>query len=123
MSALAAAVLAAGELICEFDTKAVLLYEVRSTAQAAVLDSRRPGRRAVALREEHGQLHLIEDDGPSVRVTTLTECTRTKGFQCTRYAAQHAWHFDTRAHQEPWASLHRRPSGAASGACEPWRVD
>lgn len=141
MSALAAAALAAGELICQFDdghrrsylaqlagdrpqVEAVLLYEVREGSDSAVLDSRRTGRRAVAAREDAGRLHLIESDGATVRVTTLMECTRSNAAgACTRFSASHAWHFDTRARQEPDASFRRQPSGAASGSCEPWRVD
>ena len=123
MSTLAAVVLAAGELICAFDAEAVMLYEMRSVEEGAVLDSRRPGRRPVAVREEAGRLHLIESEGPSVRVTTLTTCTRGDLLHCTRYAAQHAWHFDTRAPHEPAASFRRQPSGASAGSCEPWRVD
>jgi hypothetical protein len=144
MNALAAAAIASGELICEFTdgyrrsflaeiagdpprVEAVLIYEVRSPGEGAVLDSRRPGRRPVAVREDKGQVHFIQEDGPSVRVTTLTDCTRTKigrsGETCTRFSARHAWHFDTRAHLEPDESFHRQPSGAASGSCEPWRVD
>ena len=123
MSTLAAVLLAAGELICDFQADALMLYELHTVDEGAVLDSRRPGRRPVAVREEDGQLHLIEGEGPSVRVTTLTSCTRGDLTRCTRFAAQHAWHFDTRAQHEPAASLRRQPSGAASGTCEPWRVD
>ncbi len=123
MSTLAAALLAAGELICDFNAEAVLLYEIHSAEEGAVIDSRRPGRRPVALREEQGQLHFIEGEGPSVRVTTLTACTRGDLLRCTRFSAQHAWHFDNRAAHEPAASLRRQPSGAASGTCEPWRLD
>jgi hypothetical protein len=123
MSTLAAMLLAAGELVCDFDAGAMMLYQVSSTDEASVLDSRRPGRRTVSIREAEGQLHLIEGDGPSVRVTTLTSCTRGDFLRCTRYAAQHAWHFDARARHEPSASLRRQPSGAAGGSCEPWRVD
>lgn len=123
MSALAAALLAAGELICDFQADAVMLYELHTLEEGAVLDSRRPGRRTVAVREEDGQLHFIEEEGPSVRVTTLTTCTRGDLLRCTRYAAQHAWHFDTRAPHEPAASFRRQPSGAIAGSCEPWRVD
>jgi len=131
MNALAAAALAAGELICAIpdrpDAEAVLIYDVRADGPAGVIDSRRVGRRPVAVREDGGGLHLIEDDGQSLRVTTLSECTRTKlrgGVEtCTRFAARHAWHFDARARLDPAASLLRQPSGAATGSCEPWRLD
>ena len=141
MNAIAAAAIAAGELICQFDdghrrgfiaqlagdkpqVEAVLLYEVRQGSDSNVLDSRRPRRRPVTAREDAGLLHLIEDDGASVRVTTLTECVRSSIVgACTRFAARHAWHFDLRAHHEPDASFRRQPSGAATGSCEPWRVE
>jgi hypothetical protein len=141
---LAAAALAAGELICEFndgyrksliaeiagDTPRVemmLFYEALREDSAEVLSTHRPGRRAVRVRAAGGQLHLIEQDGPSVRVTTLTECTRTKwrldGEVCTRFGARHAWHFDSSARIDPEAAATRLPSGAATGTCEPWRVE
>jgi len=141
---LAAAALAAGELICEFSdgyrksllaeiagdrarTELVLLFEALSREGAQVLSTVRPGRRTVDVRATEKLLHLIEREGPSVRVTTLTRCTRTRwreGEQvCTRFDARHAWHFDTTAHLEPDASFRRQPSGAALGSCEPWRVE
>jgi hypothetical protein len=141
MSPLAAAAIAAGELICQFDdghrrgylaqlagdkpqVEAVLLYEVRQGGEGAVLDSRRTGRRPVAAREDAGLLHLIESDGASVRVTTLVECSRSNfAGACTRFAARHAWHFDARALHEAGASFLRQPSGGSTGSCEPWRVD
>jgi hypothetical protein len=88
-----------------------------------VLQSRRAGRHAVALRAETDRLHLIEDDGASLRVTTLTACTRRKGGACTRFEARHAWHFDSRARSNPNASFLRQPPGGAQGRCEPWKMD
>ena len=144
MNPLAAAALAAGELICEFhdgyrksliaqlagDTphvEMVLVYEALRADSAEVLSTRRPGRRAVRMRAAGEQLHLIEQDGPSVRVTTLTDCTRTKlrdgGEVCTRFNARHAWHFDSSANLDPETAAARLPSGAATGTCEPWRVE
>jgi hypothetical protein len=144
MNPLAAAVLAAGELICEFSdgyrksllaeltgdhprTELLLVYEAVNKEAAQVLSSRKPGRRPVLLRAETEYVHLIESDGPSVRVTTLTSCTRTKvrGHEeiCTRFAARHAWHFDTTAHFDPDTAFRRQPSGAATGSCEPWKLD
>lgn len=131
MNGLAAAVLAAGELICEIPDRptreAILIYDVRAGEQAGVIDSRRAGRRPVLVREDDGMLHLIEDEGPSVRVTTLTSCARSKRRgaveTCTRFTAQHAWHFDPIARLAPAAAFHRQPAGAATGYCEPWRVD
>ena len=144
MNALAAAALAAGELICEFSdgyrksllaeiagdpprTELVLVFEALSGDGAQVLSTARPGRRAVRVRATERLVHLIEQEGATVRVTTLTGCTRTRwrGTEelCTRFDARHAWHFDTAAHLEPDASFRRQPSGAALGSCEPWRID
>ena len=127
MSTLAAALLAAGGLVCQFGDETMLLYAMRGAGDGSVIDSRRVGSRPVLVREEAPGLHLVEEDGQSVRVTVLGECTRTKfrrGVEvCTRYAAHHAWHFDLLAVREPAASLRRQPSGAATGSCEPWRVD
>jgi len=144
VNALAAAALAAGELICEFNdgyrksllakltgdvprTELVLVYEAMKADSAEVLSSRRPGRRAVKVRASGEQLHFIEQDGPSVRVTTLTSCTRTKlkddNEVCTRWEAKHAWHFDTNAARDPEGAAARQPSGAATGSCEPWRIE
>jgi hypothetical protein len=141
---LAAAALAAGELICEFNdgyrksllakltgdaprTEMVLVYEALKPDSAEVLSTRRPGRRAVQVRASGGQLHLIEQDGPSVRVTTLTACTRTKlkaeGEVCTQWEARHAWHFDSSARFDPDGAAARLPSGAATGSCEPWKME
>jgi hypothetical protein len=62
-----------------------------------------------------------------VRVTTLTECLRkqSRGDDevCTRFAAVHAWHFDATVYWDPDAAFARLPSGAATGSCEPWRID
>jgi hypothetical protein len=141
---LAAAVLAAGELICEFNdgyrksliaeiagdtprVELVLVYEALRADSAEVLSTRRPGRRAVKVRASGEQLHLIEQDGPSVRVTTLTACTRTRlrpdGEICTKFDARHAWHFDSTAALDPQAAAARLPSGAATGSCEPWKIE
>ena len=144
MNALAAAALAAGELICEFNdgyrksllakltgdtprTEMVLVYEALKSESAEVLSTRRPGRRAVKVRATGEQLHLIEQDGPSVRVTTLTACTRTRvkadGEVCTKWEARHAWHFDASASFDPDGAAARLPSGAATGSCEPWKME
>ena len=130
MNPLAAAALAAGELVCEFHDgprASLMVYEALRATSAEVLSTRQPGRRPVHVRAAGEQLHLIQPDGPSVRVTTLTDCTRSKlridGEVCTRFNARHAWHFDRTAHLDPAASASRLPSGAASGSCEPWRVD
>ena len=133
-----------GDLICEFregwrrsliadlvgepDPVALLLvYENVTPADAAVLSSKTPGRKPVAVRATDHGVHFIEQVGPSVRVTTLTGCERTKwkdGVEtCVRFPARHAWHFDTRALLEPDAAFAQLPSGASVGACEPWKVD
>jgi len=143
VNAIAAAALAAGELICEFDdghrksllarltgdaprTEMVLVYEALKPDSAEVLSTGRPGRRAVKVRAAGERLHLIEQDGPSFRVTTLTACTRTRlkaGAEvCSRWDARHAWHFDSSAGFDPEGAAARLPSGAATGSCEPWKI-
>lgn len=142
MNALAASVLAAGELVCEFSdgyrksllaaiagdppkTERVLLYDAIVSDSARVLDTQRTGRKRVDIRTDPQHVHLIQRDGPSVRVTTLTGCTRTSLATdlCTRFTARHAWHFDTSALLDPASSFSSQPTGAATGTCEPWRVD
>jgi hypothetical protein len=144
VNALAAAALAAGELICEFSdgyrkslladiagdpprTELVLVYEAVRGDRAEALSSRQPGRRPVLVRAGGDNVHFIQSEGPSVRVTTLTGCLRTRaradGEVCTRFSALHAWHFDLAAHVDPEAALRRLPSGAASGVCEPWKIE
>jgi hypothetical protein len=78
MNPLAAAALAAGELICEFNTELVLVYEALRSRSAEVLSTRHAGRRTVQVREGAASLHLIEGLGASVRVTTLTDCLRSR---------------------------------------------
>lgn len=144
MNALAAAALAAGELICEFNdgyrksflaqmvgdpprTEVVVVYEALKAGSAEVLSTRKPGRRPVAVRSGRNNVYFIEDEGPSVRVTTLTGCMRYSvkdaAQTCTRFTARHAWHFDTSVRIDPDAALAHEPPGAASGWCEPWEVD
>jgi hypothetical protein len=142
MNALAASLLAAGELVCEFTdgyrrsliaamagdppkVERILLYDAIALGTARVLDSRRAGRKPVEIRNDRQHVHLIQRDGASVRVTTLTDCTRTSLATdlCTRFAARHAWHFDSSALLDPASSLASQPSGAAPGTCEPWRVE
>jgi hypothetical protein len=144
VNALAAAALATGEMVCEFSdgyrksllaeiageparTELTLIYEFTQAGSAHVLASNKPGRRRVLIREGKEGIHFIQPDGASVRVTSLTSCSRTKvrgGEEiCTRFAARHAWHFDTSVLLNAEASLGRQPSGAAAGACEAWRAD
>ena len=144
MNALLATALAAGELLCEFSDgyrksflaqigrdaprpEMFLVYEEVTSDSARVVASRRAGSKPVRVRADGEYIHLIQDDGPSLRVTTLTACLREKvrdGAEvCTRFAARHAWYFDTGANSDPDASFRRQPSGGASGTCEPWRVD
>jgi hypothetical protein len=144
MNALAAAALAAGELICEFHdgyrrsllaavagdkpaTEVLLVYEGLGGDAPEVLSSRRPGRHPVVVRPGVEGLHFIEAVGPSVRVTTLTGCSRMQEKygeeRCIRFEARYAWHFDADARIDPDRAAARLPSGAASGVCEPWRVD
>jgi len=136
--------LTAGDLICEFregwqrsliadlvgepnPVALLLVYEGVASDKAEVLSSRVPGRKPVAVRATARGVHFIERVGPSVRVTTLTGCTRTRwkdGVEtCARFSARHAWHFDARALVEPDRSFKRQPSGASVGNCEPWNID
>lgn len=145
MNPLIASVLAAGELICEFQAgykrsliadlvrgppaaEFMLVYESVQPSQARVVSTRTPGKKAVRVHTTDKAVHLVQDVGASVMVTTLTACTRWKYRNgedvCMRFAAQHGWHFDTVSyHQDPDAALARRPSGAYTGVCEPWKVD
>ena len=145
MNALIASVLAAGELICEFQAgykrsliadlvreprsaEFMLVYESVRPAQATVVSTRNPGRKPVRVHATERAVHLVQDVGASVMVTTLTSCSRWKYRDgedvCMRFAAQHGWHFDTVSyHKDPDAALARRPSGAYTGACEPWKLD
>lgn len=135
MNGLAAAVLAAGELVCEFhDGSAsdpiaahMLVYEAITPDSAEVLSTRKPGRNPVSLRANGHAVHLVQLDGPSARVTTITGCTKWKlkrgDEHCMRFEARHAWHFNVRALGSPDAVYARLPSGASSGSCEPWSLD
>lgn len=144
MNPLAAAALAAGELICEFSdgyrrsllaaiagapprTELMLVYEAVKADSAEVISSAKPGRNPVRVVATDRYVHFIQDEGPSVRVTTLTGCTRTKWHDgeetCTQWSAQHAWHFDTSARFAPDEAFERLPAGVATGTCEPWKVD
>ena len=143
--------LGAGELICEFragdrgETPADLRYagappdlllvyeQVRPAARngeagsAQVLSTRNPGRKEVSLRSTALAVHLMQSVGPSVMVTTLTGCSDwrlQRGEQrCLRFAARHAWHFDTSALHTPDAAEARAPRGAYQGSCEAWSRD
>lgn len=144
MNALAAAALAAGELVCEFSdgyrrsllaavagdkptSEVLLVYEGLGSPTPEVLSSRRPGRHPVVVRAGTDAVYFIEAIGPSVRMTTLTGCARIQDkdgeARCTRFEARHAWHFDADARIDPDRAASRLPSGAATGVCEPWRVD
>ena len=144
MNALLASVLAAGQLVCEFHAgykrsliadvveprraEFLLVYESVQSTRAQVVSTRKPGRKPVRVHATHKAVHLVEDVGASVMVTTLTSCIRWKyrngGDTCVRFAAQHAWHFDTVPyHAEPDIALARRPSGAYTGTCEPWQPE
>jgi len=135
MSALLAAALASGELVCEFSdgyrksllaalagdpprTELVLVYRDLAGDAARVLASGRAGQKPVLVRPGAGRLQLVEPDGASVRVTTLGECvqsrTRDGEEHCRRFSATHAWIL---------GSYDQIPSGAATGFCEPWKVE
>ena len=144
MSELAAAVLAAGELICEFSDgyrksllaqmagdvpriEILMVYESLQQDAAEVVTSGRSGRKPVQVHSAGQYVHLVEPEGPSVRVTTLTGCTRMqwRGGEeiCTRFSARHAWHFDLAARFQADAAFARLPSGSATGVCEPWKIE
>ena len=138
--------LQAKELICEFNSgytrveladlirgrppvELMLVYERIDPKEnkAQVVSTRNPGRKPVSARSTQRGVHLIENVNASVMVTTLTQCAgwRVKGGVeiCVRFAARHAWHFDTLVHVDPDASFDRQPRGAYAGYCEPWNVD
>jgi hypothetical protein len=145
MNELIASVLAAGELICEFQAgykrsliadlvreprrvEFMLMYESVQPSQAQVISTRKPGRKPVRVYTTEKAVHLVEDVGASVMVTTLTSCTKWKYKHgedvCVRFAAQHGWSFDTVSYdKEPDAALARRPSGVYTGTCEPWKLE
>jgi len=135
--------IAARELICEFGdgyrrevlaslrqaprSSLMVIYESLTSETAEALSTQRPGRQPVKVRASDRAVHFIEPAGQSVRVTTLTACERWKVRRgremCVRFSAQHAWHFDTLAHLRPEGSFEAQPSGALTGACEPWAID
>lgn len=136
--------LAAGDLICEIrhgyrlDVFAalepirpradlLLVFESVQGADSRIVSSQRPGRHDVRVRATPLAVHFLEPVGPSVRQTTLTECldTKWKGDLevCVRFAARHAWHFDTGAYADPDAALARLAHSTSRGVCEPWTVD
>lgn len=136
--------LAQGDLICEFrhgyernlfaDLVAMpsprglmLVYEAIGAGSAHVVSSAAAGRKPVVIRATGKAVHLIEPVGPSVRVTTLTDCLASKWRRgaetCVRFAARNAWHFDAHVYFDPDASFARLPAGISTGACEPWQLD
>ena len=136
--------LEAGDLICEFRdgfrhnliadlsdnpprADLMLVYESVTADSAQVVSTARPGKRPVHVRAIGEVVHLIEPEGPSVRVTTLTECMERKwknGVEtCVRFAARHAWHFDAVTFLGPEIARARVPSAAAFGMCEAWNLE
>jgi len=133
----------ARDLICEFRNpfqrdlfaaltedlppSTMLVYEGVTEVSARVIASGRVGKRPVVIRTIGDTVHLIEPDGPSVRVTTLTECkdTRVKDGvdTCVRFSARHAWHFDVAGTLGPDLTRLRVPSGASVGVCEAWNTE
>ena len=105
----------------------MLVYEAVSESSAKVISSGRVGKREVVIRSIDDTVHLIERDGPSVRVTTLTECkdTRVKDGvdTCVRFAARHAWHFDIAGTLGPDLGRAKAPSLASVGVCEAWTTE
>lgn len=108
-------------------TDLMLVYEAPGAQAPRVVSSQRPGRHAIEVRVTANAVHLIEPVGPSIRHTALTRCLQTKskdGYEiCTRFAARHAWHFDTGAYADPDAALARLSNSVSRGVCEPWSVD
>ena len=144
MNFLAASILAAGELLCEFNDgyrpgvvadlvalqprgRQMRFYGSLGTDAAHVVSTAAQGRKAVQILATDRAVHLIQPEGPSVRVTVLTGCLKTGWRQgketCLRFAARHAWHFDTLIFSDPDASFQRIASNASPGACEPWKTD
>jgi hypothetical protein len=136
--------LGAGDLICEFRNplqhdllaglryeppraNLMLVYERVAAESAQVISSGRVGKRPIVVRAANDMLHFIERDGPSVRVTALTECKDTRwkdGVEtCVRFSARHAWHFDTHGTLGPDPARVRLPAGASVGVCEAWNAD
>ena len=136
--------LEARDLICEFrhpfqrdliadlrddlpQTGLMLVYESVTADSAQVISSGRVGKRQVQIRAIGDAVHLIEPDGPSVRVTTLTDCkdwTWKEGVEtCVRFSARHAWHFDVIGTLGPDLGRVRVPAGASVGVCEAWNAD
>ena len=105
----------------------MLVYEAPGAQVPRVVSSQRPGKHAIEVRVTAAAVHLIEPVGPSIRHTALTRCLQTKskdGYEiCVRFAAQHAWHFDTGAYADPDAALARLANSVSPGVCEPWTVD
>ena len=88
MNGLAAAALAAGELICEFSdgyrksllaeiagdaprTELLLIYDFPGADSARVLASDKPGRRPILVREGKDSVHFIQPEGASHRARRL----------------------------------------------------
>ena len=105
----------------------MLVYERVTETSAQVIASGRVGRRPVLIRSVGDTVHLIESDGPSVRVTTLTECKDWRfkdGVEtCVRFSARHAWHFDVAGTLGPDLARLRVPAGASVGVCEAWNTE
>ena len=144
MNTLLASVLAAGKLVCDFPgpyqrsvianlsreaqrNGQLVVYEKLDAESARALSSAQPGRRVVRVVATERAIHLIQPEGASARVTTLTRCEkwRTKKGEdvCVRFTARHAWHFDPAVYSDPDAAFAKLPSGVRAGACEPWQTD
>lgn len=144
MNLLAASVLAAGELVCEFNDgyrpglvadlasaqlhgRQMRFYGSLDSDRAHVVATTAQGRKAVQVRVTEKAVHLIQPEGASLHVTTLTGCldSRWRGGAetCVRFAARHAWHFDAQVLRDPDRSFESTSAGASSGACEPWKLD
>jgi hypothetical protein len=99
----------------------MLVYEGVTEDSAQVIASSRVGKRRVLIRSIGDTVHLIERDGPSVRVTTLTECkdSRVKDGRrhlralCGKARLAFRCRRDARS---------RSLAGSRAGRCVGWRV-
>jgi hypothetical protein len=91
---------------------------------ARVISSRTIGGHPVRVYSGETGVHLVEDVGDSVKVTTLLGCElRTRGGRCVRYSAVMAWHFDRGVHINPDTAFRKLPGTSYAGTCEAWRMD
>ena len=94
------------------------------TGVARVVSSRTIGGRPVRIYSGETGVHLVEDVGDSVKVTTLMGCeARARGGRCVRYSAVMAWHFDRGVHVNADTAFRKLPGTSYSGTCEAWKME